>query len=156
MSKVVRLITAVGICELVGIAATPFTVSAIPTWYAGLLKPAISPPNFIFGPVWTVLYLLMGVAVFLVWENGSQKPKVKQALQIFAVQLGLNFLWSVLFFGLRSPLMGLVDIILMIAAIIVTIVVFHRISKPASYLLIPYLVWVGFATYLNYSIWLIN
>lgn len=156
MSKSLRIFTSISICELTGLMATPFTIAAIPTWYATLDKPALSPPNWIFGPVWTTLYALMGTAAFLVWEKGLDKKKVRGALRYFGIQLALNFLWSLLFFGLHSPFLALFDIALLWIVIIATIFKFYKISKPASYLLVPYLLWVTFASYLNYSIWILN
>ena len=156
MNKIVKLITSVAICELVGIISVPFTMASIPTWYATLNKPSFSPPNWIFGPVWTTLYLMMGVALYLVWMKGLKNKKVKGALIVFGVQLLFNFLWSILFFGLHSPLLALINIILLLYAIVMTIVKFNRISKSASYLLLPYLFWASFATILNFSIVILN
>lgn len=156
MNKYFKLLVSVVVCELVGVAATPFTITAIPTWYSTLAKPTLSPPNWIFGPVWTTLYALMGISLFLMWEKGISKRKVKNALLFFYLQLALNFSWSLLFFGLRAPLFGLIDIVILFIAIVVTIKMFHKISTRAAYLLVPYLLWVGFATYLNYSIWILN
>ena len=141
---------------MVGLAATPFTISAIPTWYQTLQKPTFSPPNWIFGPVWTILYFLMGVAAYLIWIKGLEKMAVKTALKFFLVQLLFNFLWSILFFGLHSPILALIDILILWILIVITVIKFYKISKTASYLLIPYLLWVSFATILNLSIVLLN
>ena len=149
------LVTVIG-CELVGIAGTPFTISAIPTWYANLQKPFFAPPNWLFGPVWTLLYLLMGVAFYLIWKLGWHKQKVSQAGKYFLLQLALNFFWSPIFFGLKNPLLGLVVIVAMWLAIVVTIKKFYPLSQLAAYLLIPYLLWVSFATLLNAAIVLLN
>lgn len=149
------LISTIG-CELVGVAATPFTISSIPTWYQTLTKPSFSPPNWVFGPAWTILYFLMGVAAYLIWIKGLEKKAVKTALTFFIAQLVFNFFWSILFFGLHSPILGLVDILILWALILITIIKFHKISKTASYLLIPYILWVSFATILNLSIVLLN
>ncbi|MBP9718915.1 MAG: tryptophan-rich sensory protein [Candidatus Levybacteria bacterium] len=149
------LISIIG-CELVGILSTPFTISAISTWYIFLNKPPFSPPNWVFGPVWTILYFLMGISAFLVWRKGLKNKKVKKALFYFLLQLFFNFLWSLLFFGLHSPLLGLLDIIVLLVSIVITLVAFYRVSKIAAYLLIPYLLWVSFATILNLSIVLLN
>lgn len=143
-------------CELVGIAATPFTISAIPGWYQTLNKPSFSPPDWIFGPLWTILYFLMGVAAYLIWIKGLEKKAVKTALSFFIAQLVFNFFWSILFFGFQSPVLGLIDILILWILILITIIKFHKISKTASYLLIPYLLWVTFATILNLSIVLLN
>ena len=156
MKHLPKLIAAVLVCELVGIASTPFTIAAIPTWYAHITKPPFSPPNWIFGPVWTLLYLMMGVSFYYIWILGWKKKKVKQAAVVFLLQLLLNFLWSFLFFGLHAPLLGLLDIIGMVILIVMTIQKFYPLSKTAAYLLIPYVLWVGFATLLNLSIAVLN
>ncbi|MBI2108677.1 MAG: tryptophan-rich sensory protein [Parcubacteria group bacterium] len=151
-----RLVIAIAVSEAAGIIGSVFTVSAIPTWYAGLVKPALNPPSWVFGPVWTILYALMGIAAFWVWRMGWERKEIKMALGVFGIQLFLNAIWSIIFFGLHSSTWALVDIILLWFAIVWTMVVFYKISKPAAYLLIPYLLWVSFASYLNYSIWLLN
>lgn len=156
MKNLLILLIFVIVCELAGILATPFTINAIPSWYSTLNKPPFSPPNFVFGPVWTILYMLMGLSAFLVWQKGVKKEKVKNALRLFALQLFLNFIWSILFFGLRSPLLGLIDILILWGLILITIIKFHRVSRTAAYLLIPYILWVSFATILNLSILLLN
>ncbi len=156
MNNFLKFLTAVVACQLVGIISTPFTLSAIPTWYNTLNKPPFSPPNWIFGPAWTTLYFLMGVSFFLIWQKGLKKKQAKQALFYFLVQLFFNFIWSILFFGLRSPILGLVDIVVLWVLILLTIIKFYKISKPAAWLLYPYLAWVSFATLLNLSIVLLN
>lgn len=156
MNKFFKFLISVVGCELVGIISTPFTLAAIPTWYSTLNKPIFSPPNWIFGPVWTTLYLLMGVAAYMVWQKGLKKKHIKNALYYFLAQLLFNFMWSILFFGLRSPILGLVDIFLLWVLILITMIRFYKISRLASYLLIPYLLWVSFATLLNLSILLLN
>ena len=102
--KLTKLVAAILVCEFVGLLGSIFTIPAITTWYAALQKPSFSPPNWLFGPVWTLLYALMGVSAYLVWEKGIKKKGVKPALKLFSLQLILNFMWSILFFGLRSPL----------------------------------------------------
>lgn len=172
-----KLIIAVGISEFAGIIGSFFTISAIPThstssgqaWYAGLVKPALNPPSWIFGPVWTTLYALMGIAAFLIWREYSKltlseveglvpqrKRQIKVALGAFGIQLFLNAVWSIIFFGFQNPGWALVNIVLLWLVIVWTIVVFYKISKPAAYLLVPYLLWVSFASYLNYAIWFFN
>lgn len=151
-----KLIIAVVVSEVAGIIGSIFTISAIPAWYATLVKPALNPPAWIFGPVWTTLYLVMGIAAFLVWRKGWDKTGVKTALSLFAVQLILNALWSIIFFGLHSPAWALVDIIAMWIVIVATIAAFSKISRSAAWLLAPYILWVSFALYLNYSIWRLN
>jgi len=144
------------LCLSAGGIGSAFTASAIPEWYATLAKPSFSPPNWIFAPVWTLLYILMGLAATIVWEKGLRTPGVRTALVAFLSQLILNMLWSVLFFGLRSPLYGLVDILFLWAMILVTIAQFSRISIPAALLLLPYILWVTFAAGLNLGIFLLN
>ena len=143
-------------CELAGMLGSVFTISAIPTWYATLQKPALNPPSWIFAPVWITLYVLMGIAAFLVWRKGSEKKEVKKALAVFILQLILNAIWTPIFFGLHNPGLGLIVIIALWLSIIWTMISFHKISRAAMYLLVPYLLWVSFASYLNYSIWALN
>jgi len=150
------LLAAIIICSLAGALGSLFTFSAIPAWYAGLNKPSFSPPNWVFGPVWTTLYILMGISAYLIYQKGWQKKPVRFALSIFAVQLVLNALWSILFFGLRSPLLGLAGIIPLWLSIAYCIKLFRPLDARAACLLIPYILWVSFATLLNYSIWALN
>jgi tryptophan-rich sensory protein len=156
MKDLPKLIASVVGCELVGIVGSIFTVSSIPSWYAALNKPFFAPPNWIFGSAWTLLYFLMGVAFYLIWKQGWNKKKVRVATIYFLAQLGLNFIWSPIFFGLRSPLLGLITILAMWALIIITMNKFHPLSKMASYLLVPYLLWVSFAIVLNAAIVILN
>lgn len=137
------------LCEIVGILATPFTLSSISSWYMTLHKPFLSPPQWIFAPVWTILYALMGSALYLILMKGYKKKKVKIALLYFFAQLVCNFLWSIVFFGLRFPLLGLLDIIILDILIFLTIKTFFVVSKTAAFLLLPYLLWVSFAAILN-------
>jgi tryptophan-rich sensory protein len=151
-----KLVIAVVVSELAGIVGSVFTAPAIPNWYAGLVKPSFTPPAWVFAPVWTTLFALMGVAAFLVWQKGLERRDVKFSLAIFIGQLALNMLWSITFFGQQNPAVALIEIIFLWLAILATIIAFSRISKPAAWLLIPYLLWVSFASYLNYSVWLLN
>lgn len=151
-----RLAISIIIVFFAGAIGTIATLSEIPTWYAALAKPTWAPPNWLFGPVWTTLYILIGVALFLVWRKGSDKKDVKLALLVFAVQLVLNVLWSVVFFGYHSLLGGVIVVILLWIAILANIIVFYRVSKPAGLLLVPYIIWVSIASYLNYSVYLLN
>lgn len=144
-----KLLIAVVGCELVGFFSAMFTLQSIPVWYNYLHKPSFNPPNWVFGPVWTILYVLMGISLYLVWREGTKKKKVADAMKMFLVQLLCNYLWSFAFFGMTSILAGFVDIILLLITLIITMVLFFRVSKTAFYLLIPYLLWVGFATILN-------
>ncbi len=151
-----KLLFCILLCELSGIIGSVFTVTALSTWYVDLLKPALNPPGWVFGPVWTLLYALMGIAAFLVWKRGWQRKEVKTALGIFGAQLIANMTWSILFFGARNPFYALINILLLWVLIGVTIIFFYRLSKPAAFLLVPYLCWVSFATYLNYMIYVLN
>lgn len=149
-----KLVLSIGICLGSGIIGSLFTTPAISTWYVTLNKPFFSPPNWIFAPVWTILYILMGISLYLVWTS---RGKIKQnALSIFFVQLGLNVLWSIIFFGLKNPIFAFVDIVALWIGIFLTIKSFTKINKLAGNLLIPYLLWVSFATLLNLSIVILN
>ncbi|WP_292370776.1 TspO/MBR family protein [Methanoregula sp. UBA64] len=141
---------------LVGAAGSFFTVGSIPVWYAGLVKPFFTPPAWIFAPAWTVLYLLMGAALFLVLREGLSRPVVTQGVILFAAQLALNFAWSVVFFGMHAVAAALAVLLLLIALIAATLVIFRRVSAPAAWLLVPYLAWCCFAATLNAGIWLLN
>jgi tryptophan-rich sensory protein len=125
------------------------------TWYAKLRKPAITPPNWIFGPVWTVLYLLMAISAWLVWRNAGW-PGARFALVLFFLQLALNVAWSGLFFGLRRPAAALIEILLLWAAIVATAFAFRPLSMAAFWLMVPYAVWVLFAGFLNFLLWRLN
>jgi tryptophan-rich sensory protein len=151
-----RLAICVGAVLLASAVGSFATVRAIPTWYKGLAKPSFNPPEWLFGPAWMVLYLLMAVAAWLVWKQGIGAAGVKLALAVFLVQLILNALWSVFFFGLRSSLAGLVDIVVLWVGIIATIVLFFRVSVPAGIMLLPYIAWVSFAAVLNAAILRLN
>lgn len=152
MKQSIRLLLSIVGCELVGLLSGLATASSVRTWYAGLVKPFFSPPNWVFGPVWTLLYAMMGVTLFLLWG----KKKARGARQAFFIQLALNFVWSLLFFGLRSPLLALIEIIILWGMIALTIRRSLSVSKLAGYLLLPYLAWVSFATLLNASIVYLN
>ena len=149
-------LVAVVVSELAGVVGSVFTMPAIPVWYAGLVKPALNPPAWVFAPVWTALYFLMGVAAYLVWRKGWHRASVKVALGVFAGQLLLNILWSLVFFGLHNINAGLVCIAALWMFILATMMAFARVSKPAMWLLVPYLLWVSFASYLNYSLLMLN
>ncbi len=133
-----------------------FTIDGVQNWYPALNKPWFTPPDWVFSPIWITLYVLMGVSLFLVWREGFDKKQVKKGVSVFAVQLVLNALWSILFFGLRSPLLGLIGIMFLWVAIAANIYFFRKVSKKAAYLLIPYILWVSLALALNLSIYLLN
>lgn len=142
--------------EGAGIVGSFFTAPSIAGWYATLARPDFAPPNWVFGPVWTTLFACMGIAAFLVWKKGIGRKEVKIALGIFAVQLVLNTLWSIIFFGLQNPGAAFMEIIFLWLGIGSTIWAFAKLSKPAAWLLVPYIAWVSFAAYLNYMIWTLN
>jgi benzodiazapine receptor len=151
-----RLVVSLAVCQLAGLAGSVFTVPAIPAWYATISKPAFTPPNWVFAPAWTTLFILMGLSLWLVWSKGLEKRAVRTAVIAFGAQLFLNILWSALFFGLRSPFLAFIEIIFLWIAIAFTILLFSRIEKRAAWLLIPYILWVSFAAFLNWSVWLLN
>lgn len=151
-----KLVASIVICQLAGIIGSFFTVSSVSTWYLTLNKPFFNPPSWLFGPVWITLYFLMGISLYIVWNKGIRSKEAKIAVSVFGVQLILNFLWSIIFFGLKLPSFAFIEIILMWLAIIATVVYFYRISKVASYILIPYLLWVSFAAILNFAIYYLN
>jgi tryptophan-rich sensory protein len=151
-----KIIIAIIICNIVGLAASMVTLDAIPSWYASLNKPSFNPPNWLFGPVWTALYILMGISAAMIWQLGLERSDVKHALSVFGIQLMLNGIWSYLFFGFQSPLLAFIEIVLLLGMIILTMVRFKNLKPMAAWLLTPYLLWVSFASVLNFSIYLIN
>jgi tryptophan-rich sensory protein len=157
MNKITKILTVVVTCLAIGYFSGIVTRSAIITWYPTLVKPNFNPPNWIFAPVWSMLYIMMGIAAGLVWDRMESNTEiVKRALVFFAVQLALNALWSYLFFGLMNPMLALLEIVILWLMIYETYVQFGKINKIAGYLFIPYLLWVSFAMVLNASIWWLN
>jgi benzodiazapine receptor len=156
MIKFVKLAAAVLVCQAAGLIGSVFTVSGITTWYASINKPVFNPPNWIFAPVWTTLFLLMGVAAYLVWEKGLGNRDVRFALSVFGAQLALNVLWSLIFFGLQNPFYAFIEILFLWVAIALAILRFSGISRNAALLMVPYIAWVSFAAFLNYHIWMLN
>jgi tryptophan-rich sensory protein len=156
MNKYVQLLLIVVVCQLVGIAGTPYTMISIPTWYDALAKPELLPPNSVFGPVWTTLYFMMGVAMWRVLQKVQNNALRRESIWVFAVQLGINYLWTMIFFGFRQPLLALFVIGLLWVLIVLCIARFWQTSRLAAVLLVPYLLWVSFATYLNLSIVRLN
>lgn len=149
-----KLALAVGLCLGTGFLGSLVTTPSIDNWYQTLNKPQFNPPNWIFAPVWTALFILMGISLYLVWI--SRSPKSKAAKHLFYLQLCLNVLWSYVFFGMHQPFLAFVDIVALWTAIFLTIKAFVPVSKAASYLLFPYIAWVSFAAFLNLSIVLLN
>lgn len=154
--KLIRISIAVFICLAIGILSSIATQSGMSSWYPALVKPDFTPPQWVFGPVWIVLYILMGIAAGIVWSHGFYHKWVKVALYHFGFQLIINAAWSILFFGLRSPLLALLDITALFILVLFTIKWFKVVNNTAAYLLIPYAIWIAFAAFLNYSIWQLN
>jgi benzodiazapine receptor len=154
--NIVRLLGCIGLCEAAGIFGGIFTAQSVRTWYVELNKPSFSPPNWVFGPVWVALYAMMGTALYLVWQQKDAAGGTETAIVVFLVQLVLNAFWSFIFFGLRSPFWGFVEIVVLWVSIAATIVLFWKISATAGALLIPYIFWVTFAGGLNFSLWQMN
>ncbi len=148
------LLVWIGVCFVAASLGSLFTARSVGTWYLGLAKPPWTPPSSVFGPVWSFLYLLMGVAAWLVWRKAG--PGAPVALALFGGQLALNVAWSALFFGLRSPGAAFADIILLWTLILATLLAFWRVTPAAAYLLVPYQAWVTFAAALNFAIWRMN
>ncbi|MDD3175579.1 MAG: tryptophan-rich sensory protein [Candidatus Nanoarchaeia archaeon] len=158
MNKYLKLLISVLIPLFIGMLGSIFTSTSINTWYISLIKPSFNPPNWIFGPVWTALFILMGLAFFLVWSEETKKlQKYKSgATKLFSIQLMLNLIWSALFFGCRNPLASFIEIIILEFFIIWTTIQFYKVSKPAAYMMIPYILWVAFASALNLAFVILN
>ncbi|WP_409415407.1 TspO/MBR family protein [Flavobacterium sp. PS2] len=157
MNKITRILAVVVTCLAIGYFSGIVTRTSVDTWYPTLIKPSFNPPNWVFAPAWSLLYFLMGVAAGLVWDRIEyEKEAVKNALVFFAIQLALNALWSYLFFGLMNPLLALLEVFVLWLMIYETLLKFIKINKIAGYLLVPYLLWVSYATVLNASIWWLN
>jgi translocator protein len=156
VKKIVRLILSILLCQAAGAVGSLFTFPAISAWYVHLYRPSFSPPAWLFGPVWLVLYTLMGISFFLIWQKRTKKNPQSFPIAMFLVHLAVNSLWSVIFFGLKSPYLALIIIGVLWLLIFVIIKTFRKINKWASILLYPYLAWVSFASLLNLFIWLLN
>ena len=153
MNNIIKLVISIGICLSAGWVGSLFTTPYIQSWYSTINKSPLNPPNSVFGPVWTILFILMGISFYLIWKSGRITTA---AMVIFAFQLVLNVLWSFLFFKSQSPLLAFIDIIALWLAILATIWQFSKIEKTAAILLVPYLLWVSFASFLNLSVYLLN
>jgi benzodiazapine receptor len=156
MKKIIKLVVSIVVCQLAGVIGSIFTVSNITSWYIDLNKPILNPPSWVFGPVWITLYFLMGIALFFVWNKGLDSPFNRNAFILFIVQLVFNAMWSIVFFGMHQLLISVFVIVILWLLIFVNIVQFGKISKPAAYLLLPYILWVSFASYLNIAIYILN
>lgn len=155
MEKIIKLTISLIIPLLIGFLGSFFTTSSVNSWYTTINKPFFNPPNWIFAPVWTVLFILIGLSFYYVWINNFDNQKYK-VISIYYAQLFLNLLWSILFFGMRSPLFSLIEIIILCVVIVFNILIFYKVSKKAGLLLLPYLFWVIFASFLNFSIYMLN
>ncbi len=151
-----KLVLSIVLPQLVGILSSLASVSGTREWYSTLVKPSFTPPSWVFGPAWTLLYFMMGISLYLVWRKGLSHAGAKVALVLFLIQLGLNAVWSPLFFGMHAPGLALIDILFLWCAIAVTVYLFFAQSRTAGALLLPYWAWVSFATVLNYSFWNLN
>lgn len=154
-SNGIKLISSIALCVLLGSVGGLVTVNEIPNWYATLNKPSFNPPNWLFGPVWTTLYVLMGISVYLIWKQPVSTERNK-ALQLFILQFILNFCWSFIFFGLHATGWALMEMIALWILILLSILHFAKHSKTAAWLLVPYIAWVSFALLLNAAIWRLN
>jgi benzodiazapine receptor len=154
MPKFLKLLLSLAFPQIAGGLGAFFTISSVQSWYLTINRPSWNPPSWLFGPVWTLLYILMGIACFLIWKSDSAYKK--QLLTLYFAQLVLNALWSPAFFGMQSPLLGLFVIIPLWGSILICILQFRKVSKLASGLMVPYLLWVSFATALNAAIWWLN
>jgi benzodiazapine receptor len=156
ISHIAKLIIAIVVPQFAGFIGSLATEPAIESWYASITKPSFTPPNGVFAPVWITLFFLMGLAAFIVWSRGWEKKAVRRALTLFMIQLVLNVLWSILFFGLHSPLAALLEILLLWVMIMLTMIAFFKISRAAGLLFLPYILWVSFAAVLNFAIFRVN
>jgi translocator protein len=154
--KISKFVLSIFLCFFVAFLGSVFTLPSIPGWYSTLHKPFFNPPNWIFGPVWTILFFLMGVSFYIVWTENINNKKKESAIKIFILQLVLNLLWSLAFFGLHQPLLAMAIIVILWLSIFMTIKYFYKISRLSAYLLYPYIAWVSFASILNFTIVILN
>lgn len=154
-ANIIKLILSVSIPLAVGAVAGTATAREIPGWYAGLVRPGIAPPNWVFGPVWTTLYILMGISLYLVWKLPPDKVR-NLAMAAFGIQLVLNFFWTFIFFSCKAPGWAFVEIIALWIMLGITIVLFYRLKPAAAWINLPYLLWVSFAAILTWSYWRLN
>jgi len=156
MGNILKLIGYILLCESAGVIGAIFTARSVRTWYVTLQKPPFNPPGWVFGPVWIVLYVMMGIALYLVWQKGPGWDGYTRAPVLFFTQFLLNAAWSFIFFGAKAVLPAFIEITLLWILIVWTIVAFREISPAAAWLMVPYLLWVTFAAILNCSIWRLN
>ena len=156
MRAIGKLVCSVSVCVATGFLGSFSTMDSVNTWYADLSRQSFTPPDWAFGVVWPILYVMMGISAFMIWNKGLSSRQVKVALGLFILQLVLNGLWTPIFFGLHMIALALAEITLLWVAIIITILAFWRISRAAAYLLLPYILWVSFAIALNAALWQLN
>lgn len=156
MKNWLKFILSIVLVFIVGAFGSIFTASSVSSWFTTLAKPSFNPPAWLFGPVWTILYIMIGISLFLVWTTKANKNLKKKAYQVFGIQLILNAMWSAAFFGMKNPGLAFIVIAFLWILIIVNMVLFYKIKKSAGYILIPYLLWVSFASVLNFAIWILN
>lgn len=154
--NIVKLIASFVIVGVTAFMGSIFTSSSVSTWYQTIQKPGFTPPDWVFGPVWTILYILMAVALYLVWKKGMNRSEVKVAFWVFVFHLLINALWSLLFFSMQFPAAGFIVIVTLWILIVISMGLFWRVDRRAMYLLVPYILWVSYALALNYSIWKLN
>ncbi len=155
MKNLFKLIASILIAQGAGVIGSLFTIQNIPTWYATLNKPSFSPPNYLFGPVWITLYFLIGISFFLVWKKQGEMS-IKIPVIVFSVQMVLNAAWSIIFFGMKNPMFAFFEIVVLWVFIVLCMVTFYSVSRTATWLLVPYLLWVSFASVLNFKVWMLN
>lgn len=153
---ILRLAVSIFMCNSAGLIGSFFTLDSVRTWYPTLIKPALNPPAWVFGPIWTLLYTMMGIALFLVWSRHRGGKKRIRWLILFFIHLGLNALWSVLFFGYQMLFVAFIEICLLWLTLVALILIAFRFDRRVAYLLLPYLAWISFAGYLNYTLWQLN
>jgi len=156
MRQSIKLVISILICLAAGFLGSFFTTPAISGWYREIQRPPFNPPDWIFAPVWTILFVLMGISLFLIIKDWSGDKKFKTALSLFIAQFILNIAWSAIFFGAGNFGLAFIEIIILLISIILTALQFLKINRPAAWLLLPYIIWVSFASFLNFSIWLLN
>ena len=153
--SILPLLVFILITLFAGFIGSLFTTPSIASWYAFINKPSFSPPNWLFAPVWSLLYILMGIAAFLIWQK-RDNLKTKPALMFYGIQLILNTFWSIIFFGMHNPGLAFLEIIILWTFILITLIKFYKINKTSGILFIPYLIWVSFASILNFAVWMLN
>ncbi|MFC1669961.1 TspO/MBR family protein [Spirochaetota bacterium] len=156
IKKALPVIISILICLAAGMIGSVFTAQSVKGWYLTINKPVFNPPGWLFGPVWTILYILMGIALYLIWKSPKDTKNRTTALTFFLINLVLNTMWSLLFFGLQNPFLAFIEIIIIWITLALSIFYFYRISKTAAYLLIPYIAWSSFAAVLNFYLWRLN